>query len=229
MLRFDNSLLVLRAGTLWQEATTAAFLDAIGDGTLPPEAFNLWLVQDYHFADALTSFQGIAAAKTPRQLRKPLIAGLSALDAELDWFEAQASARGLQLNAPMHEVCRRYCDFLIQAAYREPYPVLLAILFGVEATYLAAWSRLSPNGPYAEFIDRWSNPRFADYVIRELFLHVIGRFNEALRAVTKQHGARLIDVNAVTTAENGQARRGHYIDTDHIRPTALIEAFSPDA
>jgi hypothetical protein len=80
----------------------AAFLDAIGDGTLPPEAFNRWLVQDYHFADALTSFQGIAAAKTPRQLRKPLIAGLGALDAELDWFE--------------------------------------------------------------EFIDRWSNPRFADYV-----------------------------------------------------------------
>jgi len=47
--------------------------------------------------------------------------------------------------------------------------------------------------------------------------------------VGKQHGARLIDVNAVTTAENGQARRGHYIDTNHIRPTALIEAFSPDA
>ena len=164
MLRFDNSLLVLRAGTLWQEATAAAFLDAIGDGTLPPEPFNRWLVQDYHFADALTSFQGIAAAKTPRQLRKPLIAGLGALDAELDWFEAQASARGLQLNAPVHEVCRRYRDFLIQAAYREPYPVLLAILFGVEASYLAAWSRLSPNGPYAEFIDRWSNPRFADYV-----------------------------------------------------------------
>jgi formylaminopyrimidine deformylase / aminopyrimidine aminohydrolase len=77
MLRFDNSLLVLRAGTLWQEATAAAFLDAIGDGTLPPEAFNRWLVQDYHFADALTSFQGIAAAKTPRQLRKPLVAGLT--------------------------------------------------------------------------------------------------------------------------------------------------------
>lgn len=133
--RFDNSLLVLRAGTLWQEATAAVFLDAIGDGTLPPEAFNRWLVQDYHFADALTSFQGIAAAKTPRQLRKPLIAGLGALDAELDWFEAQAWARGLQLNAPVHEVCRRYCDFLIQAAYREPYPVLLAILVSRPATW----------------------------------------------------------------------------------------------
>ena len=82
----------------------------------------------------------------------------------MDWFEAQASARGLELNAPVHEGCRQYCDFLLQAAYREPYPVLLAILFGVEASYFAAWSRLLPDGPYAEFIDRWSNPRFADYV-----------------------------------------------------------------
>ncbi|UUZ63803.1 hypothetical protein LP414_33470 [Polaromonas sp. P1(28)-13] len=33
-------------------------------------------------------------------------------------------------------VCRRYGDFLIQAAYSDPYPVLLAMLFGVEASYL---------------------------------------------------------------------------------------------
>lgn len=163
MSRFDDSPLVLRAGRLWQEATTAAFLDAIGNGTLPPEAFNRWLVQDYHFADALTSFQGIAAGKTPRRFRKPLIAGLGALDAEMDWFEAQARVRGLKLDAPVHEICRRYCDFLIQAAYGEPYPVLLAVLFGVEASYLAAWSGLPPTGPYAQFIDRWSNPRFAEY------------------------------------------------------------------
>jgi hypothetical protein len=42
------------------------------DSTLPPEAFNRWLVQDYHFADTLTSVQEIAAAKTPRQSRKSL-------------------------------------------------------------------------------------------------------------------------------------------------------------
>jgi len=163
MSRFDGSLLVLRAGTRWKDATTAAFLDAINDGTLPAEAFNRWLVQDCHFADTLTSFQAIAIAKTPRRSRKSLIAGLVALDAEMDWLETQASARGLEFNAPVHEG-RRYCDFLIQAAYREPYPVLLAILFGVEASCLAAWSGLSPKGQHAEFIDRWSNPRIADYV-----------------------------------------------------------------
>ena len=79
MSRFDSSLLVLRAGTRWKDATTAAFLDAINDGMLPPEAFNRWLVQDCHFADTLTSFQAIAIAKTPRRSRKSLIAGLVAL------------------------------------------------------------------------------------------------------------------------------------------------------
>jgi len=42
--------------------------------------------------------------------------------------------------------------------------VLLAILFGVENSYLAAWSALPPSGPYAEFIERWSSPDFAAYV-----------------------------------------------------------------
>jgi len=61
--------------------------------------------------------------------------------------------------------------------------------------------------------------------VRDVFLGVIRRFNERLRAVTAEHGTRLIDVNKVTTSDDGQARRGHYIDTNHVRPTALIEAF----
>jgi Flp pilus assembly protein TadD len=65
--------------------------------------------------------------------------------------------------------------------------------------------------------------------VRAVFLGVIHRFNERLRAVTAAHGARLIDVNAVTTADDGGARRGHYIDTNHIRPSGLIKAFEPFA
>ena len=62
--------------------------------------------------------------------------------------------------------------------------------------------------------------------IRDLFLYVIKRFNDRLRMVTQERGARLIDINSVTTADDGSAARGHYIDTNHIRPSALIEAFA---
>jgi len=174
MQPLESCAWVRNAGSLWQQATTARFLDALADGSLPAEAFNRWLVQDFHFADALTSFQAIALAKTPWELRKPLLAGLAALGSEMDWFQSVAAARGANLGGPPHPICRHYCDFLLRVAYIESYPILLVVLFGVEASYLAAWSRLRADGPYQEFIRRWSSPEFAGYV-------------DSLRALAEQH------------------------------------------
>ena len=174
MQPLESSPLIREAGPLWKQTTTARFLDALADGSLPAEALHRWLAQDYHFADALSSFQAIVLAKTPREFRKPLLRGLVALDAEMDWFESLAAARGVSLNAPQHPICRHYCDFLLRVAYIESYPILFVALFGVEASYLAAWSRLRPEGPYQEFIRRWSSPEFADYV-------------DSLRTLAEQH------------------------------------------
>ncbi len=156
--------LIHEAGGLWSAATTSPFLEAAAAGTLPPEAFARWLSQDYLFAKGLTCYQAIAVAKVPRECHKPVIAGLGALDSELDWFESHAGRLGLSLDVAPHSTCRRYIDFLMRAAYTQPYPVLLAILYGVEASYLAAWSALAAQGPYAEFIARWSTPAFREYV-----------------------------------------------------------------
>ncbi len=161
---FEESPLVVGAGGLWREATEAEFLSAIRDGNLPREAFQRWLVQDYSFAKGLAMFQSIAVARAPRPVQKVLIGGLSALDAELDWFEQNAQRQALELNAALHPTCRRYVDYLIASAYTQPFEVLLAILYGVEASYLCAWSALEASGPYAEFINRWSNAQFVAYV-----------------------------------------------------------------
>jgi len=174
MRSLEDSPLVRKAGPLWKEATTAQFLDAVAEGTLPAVALNRWLAQDYLFADALTGFQAIAIAKTPRDFRKPLVAGLVALDAEMEWFEAMARQKGLNLESPRHPTCRQYCDFLLRVTYTEPYPVLFTVLFGVEASYLAAWSRLPRKGPYQELVERWSSPPFAEYV-------------NSLQTLTEQH------------------------------------------
>ncbi|OHB81011.1 MAG: TenA family transcriptional regulator [Planctomycetes bacterium RBG_16_64_10] len=185
---FEESTLVGAAGSLWREATEAPFLAAIRAGLLPNEAFHRWLVQDYLFVKGATTFLAVAIAKTPRPAQKVLISGLAALDMELDWFEEKASKRGFDLNAPPHPTCRRYVDFLVASAYTQPFEVLLGMLYGVEVTYLCGWSALEPTGPYAEFIDRWSNDQFAQYVRRLLDLcrqHVhAGQqelFNEVLR------------------------------------------------
>ena len=166
MLDIENSPLIRGAGDLWTQATRARFLDAVADGTLPAEAFHRWLVQDYQFARGLTSYQAIMVARAPREAHAVLIGGLSAMNSELEWFEQHADRLSLELAAPAHPTCRRYVDFLLAAAYTRPFPELAVILFGVEVSYLAAWSALPAEGPHAEFITRWSNPHFAEYVGR---------------------------------------------------------------
>lgn len=164
MTEFESAPLVRAAGDLWPQATRARFLEAVADGTLPPAALARWLTQDYLFARGLASFQAILTARAPRPALRLLIDGLSALEAELAWFEGHAARLGLDLAGAPHPVGRRYVDFLIASAYVRPVPVLLAILFGVEVAYLAAWSALRPEGPHAEFVQRWSSPAFRGYV-----------------------------------------------------------------
>lgn len=169
MREFTEHRLAAGAGELWKEGTTARFLEAVGDGSLPEEAFHRWLVQDYLFVLGFTHFAAVVAAKTPRPAQSLLIGGVAALDQELAWFEAHAQERGLELAVEPHPVCRRYMDFLLAAAYTEPLEVLLALFYGVEVAYTVAWARLEPSGPYAEFIARWTSPDFQAYV-RELML-----------------------------------------------------------
>ncbi len=156
--------LIRAAGELWEQATRSPFLEAAAAGTLPEEAFGRWLAQDYLFAKGLMAYQATVLAKAPRDCHHPLVSGLTALDGELSWFEAHAAGLGIELGGAPHPTCRAYIDFLLRAAASRPYPVLLAILFGVEVSYLAAWSALEASGPYAEFIARWSSEEFGEYV-----------------------------------------------------------------
>lgn len=188
MSTFDESRLARGAGRLWEEGTRASFLDAVGKGSLPEEAFSRWLVQDYLFVRDLARFVAHTAAATPRPAQSVVIAGLSALDDELGWFEDHSARRGLALDVPAHTTCRRYTDFLLAAAYTRPFEVLLAILYGVEVAYTVAWGRLEAEGPYAEFIDRWTHAGFQAYVhkLREIAdeHHHPGQqeaFNEVMR------------------------------------------------
>lgn len=181
-----NSL-VRNAGPLRDEATHAPFLNALAAGNMAAEAFHRWLAQDYLFAKDLMAFQAILLAKASRECHKPLIEGLAALDLEMGWFESHAARLQVDLDILPHPTCQRYTDFLLRCAYTQPYEVLLAILLGVEASYLAGWSALLPSGPFAEFIERWSNADFVAYVavlgdLAERHPHAAAqeRFNEVL-------------------------------------------------
>lgn len=61
---------------------------------------------------------------------------------------------------------------------------------------------------------------------REIFLGIVTRFHARLVEAAADHGLPLLDVHGVTRDGKGAPVRRHYIDTHHVRPTALIEAFA---
>ncbi len=165
---YESSALIENAGDLFEKATTGPFLTGVRSGALPAEALNRWLVQDRIFVGELFRYQSIVLSKAPDGARPVLLRGLLALQMELEWFAEIGADRDLSDTEP-HPVCDRYNDFLLRAAYLEPFPRLIQILFGVEAAYLGSFQRLKdggrpPGGIYAELIERWSSDAFVTYV-----------------------------------------------------------------
>jgi thiaminase/transcriptional activator TenA len=150
--------------SLWIAATRHPFLDAVRDGTITDSAFNRWLVQDALFVGDLLTFQARLLARAPRRAQAVIAAGCAALAAELDWFEDQASRRGLDMKAPALSATLAYRQ-LLQKLDTAPYEAAVTALWVIERVYLLAWtSAASASSPFGEFIEHWSTPAFADYV-----------------------------------------------------------------
>ncbi len=153
-----------RHAEAWGRATRSPFLDGVRDGTLPPAAFDTWLVQDAHFVGDLLSFQARLLARAPRPAQAVLAGGCVALVEELDWFARVAADRGLDLGAPRLPATDAYGD-LLRRLDGAPVPVALTALWAVERAYLDAWSGALPGAPaYREFLEHWTVPGFAAYV-----------------------------------------------------------------
>lgn len=148
----------------WDQAINHPFLDGIRDGSLPSDAFERWLTQDYLFVRTSLPAQALLFANAPRQDQSLLLGGMAVLESELTWFETHLQARGLDLAAPRLPTNRAYGDFLLVTS-RGPYVVGLVVTTALERTYLEAWSGTRPGTErYREFIDRWTTPEFQTYV-----------------------------------------------------------------
>jgi formylaminopyrimidine deformylase / aminopyrimidine aminohydrolase len=156
--------LLVRHADAWRRATRHPFLDAVRDGTLPPAAFDTWLVQDAHFLTDLLRFQARLLARAPRPAQAVLAGGAVALVEELAWFEGLAAGRGLDLTAPALPATRAYAALLARLEEADV-PTALTALWTIERTYLDAWSGVLPGAPaFREFVEHWTVPGFAGYV-----------------------------------------------------------------
>ncbi|SNS76932.1 thiaminase (transcriptional activator TenA) [Geodermatophilus saharensis] len=156
--------LLVRHADAWGRATRAPFLDAVRDGTLPPAAFDTWLVQDAWFLADLLRFQARLLARAPRPAQAVLAAGCVALVEELDWFARVAEERDLDLAAPRLPATIAYGDLLYRLDAADVGTALTA-LWAVERAYLDAWWSARPGAErYRAFVEHWTAPGFASYV-----------------------------------------------------------------
>lgn len=150
---------------LWKAATEHAFLDQCADGSIAPQQFNTWLVQDYHFVLDFTRLVAGCLMAAPPQDFNALFDGLAALKAELNWFRDKAAERGLELGTARQATCVTYCEFMLGLA-SQTYGVQATALWAIERAYNEAWQKPGAMAsPYGEFADRWGNPGFSDYVL----------------------------------------------------------------
>ena len=148
----------------WQEATRHPFLEGVREGSLPAGAFESWLEQDYLFAADLLVFQARLLARAPRRDQAVLAGGLTAVEAELGWFEEKAGERDLKLGTARHPTTTAYQDFM-NGLEDEPYHTGITALWALERAYLEAWRGAAPGGAdYREFVEHWTTQEFVDYV-----------------------------------------------------------------
>ena len=149
----------------WARATGHPFLLGVRDGTLPPGAFDTWLVQDAHYVADLLRFQARLLARAPRagaggargRRRRPgrgagLVRGAGRAPRAGPRRAPAARDGGLRASC---------CERLDAADV----PAALTALWAVERVYLDAWTRAAPGAPeYAEYVEHWTTPGFAAYV-----------------------------------------------------------------
>lgn len=153
---------------LWQRIVTHPFVAACGDGTLPEEAFDRWLVEDHFFVVGFRRFLAQLLAIAPDEDARDLLAGgLTGLTPELDLFRRHARMRGLDLDAEPCPTTLGYTAY-VGAAPSDGFITGLTVLYGAEKAYLDAWTavrgRAAPDSPYQLFIENWSSPAFGRYV-----------------------------------------------------------------
>lgn len=152
----------------WRSIVTHPFVVATGEGTLPAETFDRWIVADHHFVVAFRRFVGHLVAIAPDEPARDLLAGVfGPLQAELELFRTYAAHRALDLAAEPGPVTLAYNAYLL-ALPSDGWSVAVTALFGAEKAYFDAWSaaRAATNetSPFWTFVDNWSSSAFGVWV-----------------------------------------------------------------
>lgn len=167
--------LASRAEPYWTDATNHAFTHAIGDGSMPDEAYVRYLIEDYTFITDLASTLGFLVAKAPSMRSKSRLSSFLALltseenDYFLRSFDALGVPRETYEKAAQGPVTRAFSDLLLTSSGKGTYAEGLTCLLCAEWCYLT-WGQREAGKPrpqafyLAEWIDLHAVPGFETFV-----------------------------------------------------------------
>jgi thiaminase/transcriptional activator TenA len=173
------------------------FNTELAEGTLAPERFRFYIMQDALYLAQYSRVLSLAAARAP-DTRTSQVFGHSALGAiaveqrlhehYLREFGVEPAAVAAAEPAPD---CLAYTSFLLATAHQEPWEALIAALLPCFWIYWdvasAITSHTAPNNRYQAWIDTYADPAFGEAVQR-----VIDIADEAAAAATPARRAAML-------------------------------------
>ncbi len=154
----------------WQSYTNHKFVQGLGDGTLPIDAFKKYLVQDYLFLIefARAYALGMYKANDLEQMRKCLSSAKGILEVEMGLHVRLCEAWGLSeaeiVATPEEPATLAYTRYVLDTAMKGDMLDLkvalapCAIGYGeIGATLARKEGAIDPSNPYAEWIKEYSS------------------------------------------------------------------------
>jgi thiaminase/transcriptional activator TenA len=196
MMRFSEEAWA-QTSALREAIHALPFNTELAEGTLAPERFRFYIMQDALYLAQYSRVLSLAAAKAP-DTGTSQVFGHSALGAiaveqrlhehYLREFGVEAAAVAAAEPAPD---CLAYTSFLLATSHQEPWEVLVAALLPCFWIY---WDvgcdiagRAAPDNPYRAWIDTYADPRFGEAVQR-----VVATADQAADSTTAGERARML-------------------------------------
>src|SRR6266849_11015294 len=152
------------------------FNTELAAGSLRPERFRFYIMQDALYLAQYSRVLSLAAAKAPDTTSSQIFghSALGAIAVEQRLHEHYLREFGIEPAAvaaaePAPD-CLAYTSFLLAAAHQEPWEVLVAALLPCFRIYwevgCAIASQAAPDNPYRAWIDTYADPGFGEAVQR---------------------------------------------------------------
>ncbi|WOI57738.1 thiaminase II [Palleronia sp. LCG004] len=173
--------------TLWDETAdlqerirTMPFNTEMASGTLPPETFRFYIIEDAHYLEGFARALALTGSRAPDPATIAQLSGAAAgaIAVERQLHDEYMALYGVTPEGfaakPPSPACDHYVSFLIRSAATDPFPVAVTALLPCFCIYLRVGQSIhaeaAPEHPYRAWIDTYAGEDFEAAVTAMLVL-----------------------------------------------------------